>query len=152
MLRRLELLGCDAVTMVQVASLLCTELEYRKGNHKEAFVALRRAVELEDSLAYDEPWGWMQPVRHALGALLLERGLAAEAEVVYRADLGLDSTVPRAMWHMNNVWALHGLVECLERQSKTSEAAAFRPALATAKARMDVPMQASCYCRRTAPQ
>ena len=33
---------------------------------------LREAIELDDDLNYDEPWGWMQPTRHALGALLLE--------------------------------------------------------------------------------
>jgi len=56
---------------------------------RTAFARLRAAVALEDDLPYDEPWGWMQPVRHALGALLLEQGRAAEAEVVYREDLGL---------------------------------------------------------------
>lgn len=50
----------------------------------------------EDSLPYDEPWGWMQPVRHALGALLLEQGSVADAEIVYREDLGLGGTLPRA--------------------------------------------------------
>ena len=44
---------------------------------------LRRAVELEDGLLYDEPWGWMQPTRHALGALLMDAGQFAEAEAVY---------------------------------------------------------------------
>ena len=24
-------------------------------------------MELDDGLAYDEPWGWMVPARHALG-------------------------------------------------------------------------------------
>lgn len=40
---------------------------------KVAFDNLRRAVDLCDQLNYDEPWGWMQPPRHALGALLLEQ-------------------------------------------------------------------------------
>ncbi|MCZ9340563.1 hypothetical protein NGM37_22665, partial [Streptomyces sp. TRM76130] len=73
--------------------------EYRKGDHEAAFAALRRAVELDDGLPYDEPWGWMQPTRHAYGALLLEQGRAAEAEAVYRADLGLDDTLPRPLQH-----------------------------------------------------
>jgi len=30
-------------------------------------------VALDDNLKYDEPWGWMQPARHALRALLLEQ-------------------------------------------------------------------------------
>ena len=68
--------------------MLNGELEYRRGNFDVAFAHLRRAVELDDALPYDEPWGWMQPTRHALGALLLEQGQLEEAEAVYRADLG----------------------------------------------------------------
>ena len=43
------------------------------------FAHLRRAIELDDALPYDEPWGWMQPTRHAYGALLLEQGRVEEA-------------------------------------------------------------------------
>src|ERR1017187_9337553 len=42
-----------------------------------------------------EPWAWMQPARHAYGALLLEQDRVAEAEAVYRAGLGLDATLAR---------------------------------------------------------
>ncbi|MGI9401585.1 MAG: tetratricopeptide repeat protein, partial [Rhizobiaceae bacterium] len=54
--------------------MMLGELEYHKGNHVAAFDHLRKSVELDDNLPYDEPWGWMQPTRHALGALLLEQG------------------------------------------------------------------------------
>ncbi len=56
------------------AEMLDGEIAYRSGDFDEAFAHLRRAVELDDNLPYDEPWGWMQPARHALGALLLEQG------------------------------------------------------------------------------
>ena len=69
-------------------AMLDGEIEYRKGNFDLAFSRLRDAVALEDSLPYDEPWGWMQPTRHALGALLLEQRRIDEAEAVYREDLG----------------------------------------------------------------
>ena len=36
-----------------------------------SFTVLREAVVLEDAMKYDEPPAWMQPVRHALGALLM---------------------------------------------------------------------------------
>jgi len=81
------------------SAMLDGELDYRKGDHEAAFAALRRSIELDDNLPYDEPWGWMQPTRHAYGALLLEQGLVAEAEAVYRADLGLDDTLPRPPAH-----------------------------------------------------
>ena len=54
-------------------AMLDGELEYRKGQHEIAYAALRRAVQLDDTLPYDEPWAWMQPARHALGALLLDQ-------------------------------------------------------------------------------
>jgi len=129
------------------AEMLNGEVEYRKGNHELAFSHLRRAVELDDNLPYDEPWGWMQPARHALGALLLEQGRVEEAEAVYRADLGLDGTLSRACQHPDNVWSLHGLHECLRRLGKTAEADLLRQRLDIAAARADVPIRASCYCR-----
>lgn len=128
-------------------AMLTGELEYRKGNHDVAFERLRHAVELDDTLPYDEPWGWMQPVRHALGALLLEQGQHAEAEAVYRADLGLDGTLRRACQHPDNVWSLHGLNECLARRGETVEAGLIKQRLDLASARSDVSIQASCFCR-----
>ena len=111
---------------------------------------MRRSAELDDSLPYDEPWGWMQPPRHALGALLLEQGRAEEAEAVYRADLGLDDTLSRASQHPDNVWALHGLHECLSRRGEESEARIIKQRLDLAEARADTPIRASCYCRMEA--
>ena len=104
------------------ASMLDGELEYRKGNIEAAFGHLRTSIELDDGLPYDEPWGWMQPTRHAYGALLLEQGRVAEAEAVYRADLGFDDTLPRAYQHPGNIWSLHGYHECLVKLGKTGEA------------------------------
>jgi hypothetical protein len=86
------------VQLLAVAEeMLEGELSYRRGEHDAAFAHLRAAVALEDNLPYDEPWGWMQPVRHALGALLLEQNLTTEAEAIYREDLGLwRRAAPRA--------------------------------------------------------
>ena len=129
------------------AEMLNGEVEYRKGNFDVAFAHLRRSVELDDSLPYDEPWGWMQPTRHALGALLLEQGELEAAEAVYRADLGLDGTLARACQHPDNVWSLHGLHECLTRLGRTTEAAMLKGRLDVAVARADVPIRSSCFCR-----
>ncbi|KAL2022926.1 hypothetical protein VTK56DRAFT_4141 [Thermocarpiscus australiensis] len=129
------------------AAMLDAELEYRRGNVEVGLQKLRRAIELEDSLPYDEPWGWMQPTRHAYGALLLEQGRAEEALSVYAADLGLDNTLPRSQQHRNNVWALHGFHECLVRLGRDAEARLVRPQLQVALAAADVPIRASCFCR-----
>ena len=95
--------------------MLDGELEYRRKNYDVAFEHLRGAIRREDSLPYDEPWGWMQPTRHAYGALLMEQGYLEDAVDVYKTDLGLNDKLPRALRHPNNVWALHGLHESLSR-------------------------------------
>jgi tetratricopeptide (TPR) repeat protein len=132
------------------AEMLNGELEYRRGKFDVAFAHLRRAVELSDALPYDEPWGWMQPPRHALGALLLEQGQLAEAEAVYRSDLGYDGKLSRAYQHPENVWSLHGLHECLVRRGDKVEAPLIKARLDLAQARTEVPIRASCLCRREA--
>ena len=119
-------------------SMILGEIAYRKGQFDIAFQHLREAVRRDDALNYDEPWGWMQPARHALGALLLERGQSDESESVYRADLER---------HPNNPWALHGLAESLEKQGKTTAAAQCRTQFQTAAKRADVEIDRSCYCR-----
>ncbi|MEU0224425.1 hypothetical protein ABZ177_08745 [Streptomyces sp. NPDC006284] len=129
------------------SAMLDGELEYRKGDHAAAFAALERSIALDDSLPYDEPWGWMQPTRHAYGALLLDQGRVDEAEAVYRADLGLDDTLPRALQHPGNVWALHGYHECLVRLGRAGEARIVAQQLKLATALADVPVEASCFCR-----
>ncbi len=114
------------------------ELEYRRGNCDQAFELLREAVRRDDDLRYDEPWGWMEPVRHALGALLLEQGRLAEAETVYREDLRI---------HPGNGWALHGLAECLHQLGKHDEAAEAQAQFERAWKDSDVAIRGSCYCR-----
>ncbi|PDQ17276.1 hypothetical protein CN311_30875 [Mesorhizobium sanjuanii] len=132
------------------AALLDGELAYHKGGHDEAYAHLRQAVELDDNLSYTEPWAWMHPPRHALAALLLDQGFAQEAEQVYRDDLGLSGAVQRCAQHPNNVWALHGLVECLKLRRETEELPALQSRLAAALAKADVPISSSCLCRTSA--
>jgi len=137
---------CQDILAV-AGAMLDGELEYRQGHHETAFACLRRAVERDDGLPYDEPWAWMQPARHAYGALLLEQDRVAEAEAVYRADLGLDGTLARACQHPGNVWSLHGYHECLRRLGKDEQAGIIGQQLTIARAYADVPIRSSCYCR-----
>lgn len=120
------------------AAILDGEIAFRAGDHDAAFAALRTAVERDDVLRYDEPWGWMMPPRHPLGALLLEAGRVEEAERVYRDDL---------VRHPDNGWALHGLAECLRRRGDAAAADAMGQQFATAWAKADVQIKASCFCR-----
>ncbi|GAQ05332.1 hypothetical protein ALT_2653 [Aspergillus lentulus] len=134
-------------TLAVAAAMLDGEIEYRRQNYDKAFEHLRKSIELDDKLPYSEPWSWMQPSRHAYAALLLEQGHLEEAAKVYRADLGLDSTLIRPRRHPNNVWSLQGYHECLMRLGRTEEAAVIEPAVKLALAVADIPINSSCFCR-----
>ena len=113
------------------------ELLFREGKQDEAFAVLRKGVEAEDALVYDEPPGWMLPVRHALGALLMSAERYEEAEQVYREDLERNR---------NNGWGLLGLQLALEAQGKRDEADTIKPLISAAWAQADVTPSSSCYC------
>ncbi|RMJ27465.1 hypothetical protein PHISP_01662 [Aspergillus sp. HF37] len=148
---RLNSIPCREVDVLEIASaMLQGELDYRRGDHESAFASLRRAVELEDALPYSDPPPWMQPVRHALGALLLEQNHVSEAETVFKEDLGVADGFPRRKARINNVWGLHGLHECLMRAGKIDEALYIRVQRDIATASADVEVTSSCYCRLSA--
>lgn len=128
-------------------AMLEGELEYRKKNYEAAFDALRLAVERDDNLNFTEPWAWMHPPRHALGALLVQQGRFGEAEAVYRTDLGHTGEIARCSQHPDNVWALRGLLECVNRSGASNEARLLDQKLKVALARTDLPILASCFCR-----
>lgn len=90
------------------------ELAYAEGGTIEGLAHLERAVRLEDVLRYNEPPDWYFPVRHYLGAMLLDAGRPGEAEVVYAADLRKNP---------NNGYALFGLQQTLAQQGKQADAA-----------------------------
>ena len=119
-------------------AMIAGEIAYRKQDFEAAFRFLREAVNRDDAMNYDEPWAWMQPARHALGALLLEQGRFQEAESVYREDLRR---------HPKNIWALHGLAECLGKQGKRKESEQFTEQYNLAAVRADVQIDRSCFCR-----
>jgi tetratricopeptide (TPR) repeat protein len=114
------------------------EILVREGKLEQGFAALREAIAAEDALHYDEPPGWILPVRHALGANLMAHGRYAEAEQVYRDDL---ARLP------NNGWSLYGLADALERQKKDAEAKRLRAQFATVWREADVQIGSSCFCQ-----
>jgi tetratricopeptide (TPR) repeat protein len=90
-------------------SMLGAKIALAKGDKRSAIELLKRAVEIEDTLAYNEPSDWDLPARESLGGVLLLSGDYAEAEKVFRADLKQN---PR------NGRSLFGLHESLKRQGK----------------------------------
>ncbi|MCZ6488692.1 MAG: hypothetical protein O6703_11015 [Gammaproteobacteria bacterium] len=130
------------------AAMLNGELEYHAGNHAPGYSYLRQACNLSDNLAYSEPWPWMHPPRHALGALLLEQGHVEEAMQHYQDDLGIDNTLPRSHQHRDNIWALHGYVECLKRLNQADQLESFQRKLNQAMLVADMRIDSSCCCRK----
>ena len=83
----------------------------------------------EDGFAYNEPADWFYPMRHYLGAALLEAKKPKEAEAVFREDLRRNP---------NNGWALYGLAAALAAQGKKDEAAAARKEFEAAWSEADI--------------
>ncbi|MEC7142934.1 MAG: hypothetical protein VXW30_05075 [Candidatus Thermoplasmatota archaeon] len=136
------------------AAILEGEIEYRRQflakaagepyDFTAAFDELRRGVDLSLNLAYNEPWGQMQPVRHILGALLHEQGHIEEAEEVYRADIKL--------WK-DNMWGLLGLKLCLEARGDAAEELAEVTNLFNERSsRADIVPAKTCFCAQDALQ
>ena len=110
-----------------------------EGHFTEAFDKLRKGVDLSLNLAYNEPWGQMQPIRHILGALLFEQEKYEEAEAVYRDDI--------KMWK-DNMWGLLGLKLCLEKKGDAAkeECEKVSKLFDERSARADNKPTATCYC------
>jgi tetratricopeptide (TPR) repeat protein len=116
--------------------VLSGEISAKKGNYEDAIADLERAVRLEDGLMYNEPSDWYFPVRHTLGAILLDAGLPAEAEVVYWEDLRENP---------NNGYSLFGLKQALMAQSNTEVAEMIDARLAKAWKDADTELTSSRF-------
>jgi tetratricopeptide (TPR) repeat protein len=128
--------SCASVLKV-VTPMLNGEILVREGDLDGGLAELRKAVAAEDALNYDEPPGWILPVRHSLGANLMQAGRYAEAEQVYRADLA----------HLpENGWSLYGLARCLQLQGKRNEASAVQVRFQKVWANADMQITSSCLC------
>jgi len=101
-----------------------------------AITLLTEAAAKEDRLAYDEPADWFFPVRHQLGATLLQAGRPLEAEAVYQEDLRR---------HPENGWALFGLAQALAAQHRDAESQAVRQRFDKAWTDADVTLTASAF-------
>ncbi|HEY0682460.1 MAG TPA: tetratricopeptide repeat protein [Steroidobacter sp.] len=125
----------DSVLRVAV-EVLDGELAAAQGNYDTAIAHLDRAVRYHDNLIYTEPDDWHAPVRHALGAVLLDAGRPAEAEAVYWEDLRRNP---------KNGWALFGLNKALQAQNKVEQAKLVEADFKKAWADADVTLTASRF-------
>lgn len=123
-----------ASNLLHLASVvLAGEIAAKKGKHEEAILLFRKGASMEDRLRYTEPPAWYQPVRQLLGAVLLDKGQAAEAEKVFREDLKMNP---------DNGWALFGLSKALRAQGKGAEAGREEERFKAAWAHADVQLTA----------
>jgi tetratricopeptide (TPR) repeat protein len=134
-LRIWDLNRADALLDIAIAAVR-GELAARRGDHAAAIAELRRGAAIEDRLTYDEPPTWHLPVRHQLGAVLLDARRPAEAERAYREDLRR---------HPENGWALRGLQQALAAQGRGAEAREVASRLAAAWRSADVLPHASRF-------
>ena len=112
------------------------ELAWAEGYELEGLAHLERAVRLQDGLLYNEPPDWYFPVRHLLGAMLMDAGRPEEAEVVYAADLRRNP---------ENGHSLYGLKLALEAQGKVDDALAVAERFDRAWADADVQLTSSRF-------
>lgn len=110
------------------------ELAAARGDFDAAVAALEQAVAIEDGIPYDEPPGWHTPVRHTLGAVLLQADRAAEAERVYAEDLRRNP---------GNGWSLFGLAQSMRAQGRQADADAAQGKFAQAWRNADVQLRSS---------
>jgi len=113
-------------------NVLSARIATAKADSKTAIDLLRRAVEMEDSLSYDEPPAWPMPVRESLGATLMNNGDFALAEQVFRADLE---------GNKRNGRSLFGLMTCLKAQGKTYAASLVQSEFEVAWKNADGPLK-----------
>ena len=104
--------------------ILDGEILAAEGNYGPAIAALKGAVELQDTLRYDEPPPFPYAARHSLGAVLLAAGYPYEAEKVYLCDLAwrIDLCEPRLgrrgplpqQVNVDNPWSLMGMAKVMQ--------------------------------------
>ena len=130
--------SCEALLGI-VTPMVEGEILVAEGKIDSGIQQLRAAIQKEDALKYDEPPGWLMPVRHSLGAVLMKQKRFAEAEKVYREDL---ARLP------DNGWSLLGLAQSLRKQNKNAaEAAQTQAKFKKVWAKADVPITSSCLCQ-----
>ena len=103
----------SAQEVVTIAmKVLESEIAQKSNDFTKAERLLREAVDVEDSMSYNEPPDWFFSVRHLLGDLYMSMERYGDAEHVYRQDL---------MNFPKNGFSLNGLYHSLLLQEKETD-------------------------------
>jgi tetratricopeptide (TPR) repeat protein len=116
--------------------VLSGEMAASQGQAAKAVVLLEKGVEYEKQLIYNEPSAWHIPVRHNLGAVLLQTGQAGEAQAVYEEDLAVNR---------ENGWSLFGLYQSHLMQGNSQKAKEYQKRFSQAWSEADVAITASRF-------
>lgn len=123
----------EAATVAE--QMLTGAIALSEKSYASAITSFQKAVDVEKQMVYNEPRDWMLNPRHWLGKAYLVAGRWKEAEKVFIDDLKNNN---------ENPWALKGLLQALQGQSK-KEAAAVKVRLTKASKRSDVNITHSAY-------
>ena len=116
--------------------VLSGEMAAAQGQTAKAIGLLEKGVEFEEQLVYSEPTAWHVPVRHNLGAVLIQSGQAARAQQVYEADLKVNR---------ENGWSLFGLYQSHLMQGNSDMAVEYQNRFNQAWAEADIAITASRF-------
>ncbi len=123
----------------KVLELAALVVDARAAEAERAPAAIERwerAIALEDQLAYAEPADWFYPIRHYLGAALLDAGKPKQAEAVFRADLERNPV---------NGWALFGVWQSLAAQKRSADAKKAERAFRAAWTSADIELKRAAF-------
>ena len=116
--------------------VLSGEMAAAQGQTAKAIGLLEKGVEFEEQLIYSEPAAWHVPVRHNLGAVLLQSGMPEQAQQVYEDDLKV---------YRENGWSLFGLYQSHLMQGNSKEAIDYQRRFNEAWVEADVAITASRF-------
>jgi tetratricopeptide (TPR) repeat protein len=124
------------VLLSLASQILEARIAMASNNKEKAIAHWQKAVDIQDTLRYDEPPDWYYPVRESLGAALLAAGKPTEAEQVFREDLKRNPRNPRSLF---------GLQHSLKSQNKNADAAWVESQFQTAWKNADTTLDLAAF-------
>ena len=113
------------------------EIKVQEGDMEEGIAELKKAVEIEDQLRYNEPPDWLQPCRHTLGAAYLRANKPIEAILVYKRDLQITR---------ENGWSTLGIAKAYQQLGDAKNASKWMRRYHRIWAEDGEKVSSSCMC------